>query len=127
MNTKFEYLYRDASNYKTVNEFILEGTFTEEDEEKIIACLFDGDYFIPCQLGLPEERFEEWTEDDHCWFEYLSMSETRMQPDLTEDGKIMTVGDLVAAFEKANKEGWNDQVHADEILEVMEKDLEEDS
>ena len=33
MNTKIEYLYRDASNYKKINQVIVSGTFDE------IACL----------------------------------------------------------------------------------------
>ena len=40
MNTKIEYLYRVASNYKKINQVIVSGTF----DDKL-------------------------TEDDHCWFE----------------------------------------------------------
>ena len=69
MNTIINYQYRDASNWKQHNEAIVQGTLTEEQIDTIINCLEDGEYFIPRQIGLPEIRFAEICEDDHCWFE----------------------------------------------------------
>lgn len=69
MNTKIVYLYRDASNYKVLNKAVIRGELSEEDQKTILSCLEDGEYFIPSQVGLDEERFGSWTEDDHCWFE----------------------------------------------------------
>lgn len=68
-NTRISYLYRDASNYKKHNEVIIPGTFTEEQIHTIIECLQGGKYFIPCEVSLPEIRFEDKTEADHPWFE----------------------------------------------------------
>ena len=68
-NTRINYLYRDASNYKKYNEVIIPGTFTEEQIHTIIDCLQGGKYFIPCEVSLPEIRFEDKTEADHPWFE----------------------------------------------------------
>lgn len=69
MNTKVEYLYRDASNYKVHNEAVIKGTLTTEQIEEIISCCDCVEYFVPQQVGLPETRFGKITEDDHCWFE----------------------------------------------------------
>ena len=69
MNTKVEYLYRDASNYKVHNEAVIKGTLTTEQIEEIMSCRDCAEYFIPQQVGLPEKRFGKITEDDHCWFE----------------------------------------------------------
>ncbi|MBP3585213.1 MAG: hypothetical protein J6J59_05960 [Peptococcaceae bacterium] len=69
LNTKIEYLYRDASNYKIYNECVVKGILTAEQREEIVDCLSEGEYFIPSQVGLPEKRFDDWTEDDHPWFE----------------------------------------------------------
>lgn len=69
MNTQIEYLYRDADNYKNWNHVIVTGTLTDAQIEEIISCCDCNEYFIPSQVGLPEERFEKWDEDaDHCWF-----------------------------------------------------------
>lgn len=68
LNTKIEYLYRDASNWKRWNTVIVKGVITTEQVGVIMDCLHDGEYFIPQQIGLPEVRFETQNEDDHCWF-----------------------------------------------------------
>lgn len=68
-NTRINYLYRDASNYKKHNEVIIPGTFTEEQIHTIIDCLQDGKHFIPSEVNLPEIRFGDRTEADHPWFE----------------------------------------------------------
>ena len=81
MNTLIEYLYRDASNYKVHPEDgnfgIVEGTLTDAEIEEIFSCC-DGEdyYFIPHTVGLNEERFSEITEDDHPYFELLSITAT---------------------------------------------------
>lgn len=111
MNTKITFLYRDASNYKQFNEFVAEGEFTEDDVEKIIACLDSGEYFIPENVGIECERFTDWTEDDHPFCE-LSASDfmlTDETPTMVLDGnswRTLTMGDLVARFEAAADEGW---------------------
>ena len=68
-NTRIEFLYRDASNYKAYNSVVVSGTFTDEQINQIIDSLEDGMYFIPEQIGFPVERFGSITEDDHCWCE----------------------------------------------------------
>lgn len=69
VNTLISYLYRDASNYKVRNEAVVEGTLTRTQKLAIINSLIDGEFFIPSKVGLPEERFDSWTEDDHEFFE----------------------------------------------------------
>ena len=58
-NTRITYLYRDADNYKTLNEVVIQGTFTDEEIDEMMAVCDQGEYFIPRQVGLPEERFEK--------------------------------------------------------------------
>ena len=105
MNTQIRYLYRDASNYKVENECVVTGTFTPEQIAQIMDCCDLGEYFIPTQVGLPEQRFDRYDpEDDHCWFE---LSEDGFE----ETAKPATVGisakQLVESFAAA-KEHWND-------------------
>lgn len=85
MNTQFEYLYRDASNYKSWHQVILEGTLTQAEKEEIHSCC-DGDNFIAEQLGLPHNfPSDEICDDDHCWCEMyegpnFGLTETDAEP-----------------------------------------------
>lgn len=103
-NTRISYLYRDAGNYKQHNEVVVPGTFTHEQIESVIDCLYEGEYFIPSQIGFPEERFEKITEEDHCWFELsrYGFDETDAEANLN-----MTPDEVVVAFIAA-KGAWDD-------------------
>lgn len=106
MNTKIEYLYRDASNYKKINQVIVSGTFDEIQKESIQNCLSEGEYFIPRQVGFPEIRFDKLTEDDHYWFELSveNFSVTSLPAEIQ-----MSVEDVVNAF-LAAKDNWDDSI-----------------
>lgn len=70
MNTRIQYLYRDADNYKVHNECVVEGEFDRAQIQEMLACCDCGEYFIPRQVGLPEKQFENFDPAvDHCWFE----------------------------------------------------------
>ncbi len=70
MNTRINYLYRDADNYKMPNSCVVIGEISEVQIAEVISCLDCGEYFIPRQVGLPEKRFDRFDEEvDHCWFE----------------------------------------------------------
>ena len=80
MNTRIEYLYRDASNYKQRHDVVLDGEIAESD---IRHCLWEGEYFIPSLVGLPDlqekfgrQGFAVPTEDDHPWHEIESVHRT---------------------------------------------------
>ena len=104
-NTKIEYLYRDASNYKQQNIVILAGELSPAEVRTILNNRSDGEYFIPAQVGLPEKRFDEVTEDDHCWFE-LSEYSFAMTPE--EPTVKITTKELVEKFKKIGPYGWDD-------------------
>ena len=115
MNTQIRYLYRDASNYKVENECVVAGTFTQEQIAQILDCCDLGEYFIPTQVGLPEQRFDRYDpEEDHCWFE---LSEDGFE----ETAKPATVGisaeQLVENFAAA-KEHWNDTAFQTQMNEM---------
>ena len=105
MNTKITYLYRDACNYKQLNEVIVNGHLTEEQQYKIINCLDSKEYFIPRQVGFPEIRFEKFDpETDTCWFE---LDNSSFQDTSEEQTINMTPEDVVKQFEAA-KGHWDD-------------------
>lgn len=81
-NAEFEYLYRDASNYKFWGSVVFENPSTmslEEVEERITRSLDSQELFIASQIRLPEVfPFEmgKPTEDDHCYHEFASINPT---------------------------------------------------
>lgn len=105
-NTKIGYLYRDASNYKKWNEVIVKGSISPEQVDTIIECLDDELHFIPRQVGLPEDRFDEITVDDHAWFELEREGFEPTDYAATED---ISVSELVESFIKA-KNNWDESL-----------------
>lgn len=81
-NTKISYLYRDADNFKKYNKVVLPGTFTDKQIRAIIGCLSDGEYFIPSEVGLPEDKYEG-TDADHPWFELHEDDFSKTDDDVT--------------------------------------------
>ena len=72
----FEYLYRDASNYKAWGNLILRGSVKSSDFD-ILKEKFDaGRYFIAEQISIPPLYSELWqysngpSIDDHVWHEF---------------------------------------------------------
>lgn len=69
----FDYLYRDASNYKVFGSAWLAGTLTKDEQSEIFACCSGGEFFIAEQIGIPalyQGLYEHGggpTEDDHVW------------------------------------------------------------
>lgn len=102
MNTKICYLYRDGSNYKVQNTCVINGCLSFEEMRKIHDSCDCGEYFIPSEVGLPEERFAEYTEDDHPFFELQSFEDTELPAQVS-----ITPEELVKKFE-ACKNKWDD-------------------
>jgi hypothetical protein len=75
----FEYLYRDASNYKAWGELLLSGIPSQSDTTALRACLESEIYFIAEQVGIPAVYKELWdlsggrTSDDHSLHEFVSL------------------------------------------------------
>lgn len=71
MNTQFAYTYRDASNWKTFEIIILQGEMSSTDMNMIFDKLYEGQFFIPEQVGLValQTRDHLLSERDHIWHE----------------------------------------------------------
>jgi hypothetical protein len=71
--TVFEYMYRDAANYKAHGELWLNGSISDSEKSMIIEKLEAQEFFIAEQLGIPalyQELFNlsgGRTEEDHAW------------------------------------------------------------
>lgn len=106
VNTKISYLYRDADNYKVRHEVVIAGSVSEEQEKAIEDSLNEGVYFIPSQVGLPDDRFGNVTEADHPWFEWVGVEPTADRPTLH-----VTAEELTAKFVDAAN-GWMESTDA---------------
>ena len=77
---RFEYLYRDASNYKGCGSLVLWGEATPGNEAAIRAALIDGMYFEAERVGVPtlyhlvRGDAEPDEAEDHGWHEFLGLN-----------------------------------------------------
>lgn len=115
MNTRINYLYRDADNYKMPNSCVVSGKISQDQIDTIIDTLDEGEYFIPHLVGLPEEKFDTYDpQSDHPFFELDADSfETTMARATIE----LTVESLVNAFIR-QKGKWH-YIEPDRALELL--------
>ena len=72
----FNYLYRDRSNYKNFGSVDFSNPKEipiAEIEATITSNLTDSEFFVAEDWGMPTLYFDEWTEDDHNWHEFLNI------------------------------------------------------
>lgn len=108
----FEYLYRDASNYKAWGTLLLRGTATASDLEVLATHFESGEFFIAEQLGIPPLYAELWefsngpSIDDHVWHTFYAL-----RPATEEDIKE-PVFDTVKSFISKIRavKDWNQQL-----------------
>ncbi|MEL1245149.1 hypothetical protein AAEO56_12805 [Flavobacterium sp. DGU11] len=75
-NLKFNYLYRDSSNYKNFGNVIfanLNNIQLDVIENAIKRNLIDGEFFSAEEWRLPNLFFETQNVDDHKWHEFESL------------------------------------------------------
>ena len=48
----FEYVYRDASNYKAWGKILLSGIPSQNDTAALLACFESDEYFVAEQVGI---------------------------------------------------------------------------
>ena len=108
MNTRIEYMYRDAANYKQNGHWIITGPATEEQVERLrTGCLNDGDgaFFIPDLVGIPPLQGDWDDEIDH---NYHTLDDILPTDENADDTR--TIEELINDFEERN---WEEE--ADDI------------
>ena len=108
-NIKFNYLYRDAGNYKKWGSVV----FSNPDEmtfSSVAAYLrdvfSDENLFVAHQILVPEVFFYtrgNATSDDHCFHEFDKVEETLEPPN---DLHSRTIGEFLAQAQGQAKRGW---------------------
>jgi hypothetical protein len=107
-NARFEYLYRDASNYKVWGSLVFAGRITNDLARRLSRALESSEFFIAHQvrvpelfLGLPHWPLEQ---DDHCWHEFGRIECTN---ELPNDTHHRTLEEFIVEVEQQSALGWN--------------------
>jgi hypothetical protein len=100
-NTRFSYMYRDASNYKQHGSVVLAGTVTFDQIEHYLQ---DGENFIASQVGLVDLQPTDTNEDDHVFCEVTADD---LEPTDEAPTTTLTAAELVQRFQKAGVDGWD--------------------
>lgn len=100
-NTRIDYLYRDACNYKVYQYFVIQGPITPEQIQLILESCLDGEYFIPSNVHpwMPEQRFDGYDpliDDDYFEIGKYSFSSTQEEATIP-----ITADELVKRFQAA--------------------------
>ncbi|MGB3809109.1 MAG: hypothetical protein WA943_03370 [Parvibaculum sp.] len=108
--TIFEYLYRDASNYKAHGIVVLLGQMLESTKQAIRERFDSGEFFVASQIGVPDLRGDLWkwsggqsNEDDHPWHEFVAFREITT-PNVDTSTELRTVEDFVLSVSAVT--GW---------------------
>lgn len=112
----FEYLYRDASNYKAWGTLVLEGDATDADIAALLIQFESGSYFIAEQLGIPPLYSELWafssgpTADDHVWHTFHALRTATAQdiakPIFCTLGELIQKVKAVTAWDETLSPHW---------------------
>jgi hypothetical protein len=92
MNINFNYLYRDAGNYKQHNQVVFANPNElpiQKIKNAIAENLIDGCWFVAKNWNVPDLHFKEYDWDaqiDHDWHEFECVEETSNIP--TEEQSI---------------------------------------
>lgn len=102
----FEYLYRDAGNWKTHGALLLVGDATTAREE-LRACLDSGELFVAEQVGVPVLCQRHWddcedgpSELDHAFHEFVDLRPATEQ-EVAALGAAGHLEVLLARFQRA--------------------------
>jgi len=75
----FNYIYRDAGNYKAYGAILLYGEIDSDYLQEVTSLFESDEFFIPQQLNIPTLYFDLFnlsdgpTEDDHGFHEFLDL------------------------------------------------------
>ncbi|NOT05834.1 MAG: hypothetical protein HOP27_14665 [Anaerolineales bacterium] len=106
---KFNYLYRDGSNYKSWGEMVFsnpEQLALSEIEAKLVDAFLPDKLFIASQISIPEKFLfanRQFTKYDHCYHEFDCVE--ICEENLT-DNSNRSITDFLKDVEMASKHGW---------------------
>lgn len=110
MNTRFEYRYRDGENYKKFGEVVIKGEFTLE---QLRPHLYEGDFFVPSEIGLEDLQEHPYQDYDHVWHELDSAEPTEDEPTVE-----LTAEEIVSRFSAAGAVEWKTETVFKRMMET---------
>lgn len=110
MNTRFEYRYRDGENYKKFGEVVIKGEFTLE---QLQPHLYEGDFFVPSEIGLEDLQEYPYQDYDHAWHELDSAEPTEDEPTVE-----LTAEEIVSRFSAAGAVEWKTETVFKRMMET---------
>lgn len=108
-NIKFNYLYRDGSNYKSWGEVVFTNPnqlTLDEIETRLINAFLPDKLFISHQISIPEKFLftnGKFTKFDHCYHEFDSVEICKENP---TDSLNRSITDFLKAVELTSQNGW---------------------
>jgi hypothetical protein len=104
VNIRFEYLYRDAGNYKNWGETVFSNPNEIECSqlrELITNALIDKEYFVASKVGIADLHFPTWDSiEDHDWHEFHTVQST---VDCPTDEQGRTVEEFIEVLREASR------------------------
>lgn len=108
-NVKFNYLYRDAGNYKKWADVVFsnpEKLALEATTNALRDAFLPDGLFIASQVRVPEAFFStkgEATSDDHCFHEFDAAEMTLEHPN---DSHSRSISEFIAEIRREAERGW---------------------
>jgi len=108
-NIRFNYLYRDGSNFRSVGEVVFsnpDNLSTNFIENKLVLLFLPDKLFIASQIFIPEVFLfidGKMTSSDHCYHEFDSIEICK---DEETDRRHRSILDFLDDVENASLEGW---------------------
>lgn len=124
-NISFQYMYRDAANYKQHGKVIFTNhthLSIEDVEKRIHSHLHEGEYFIARQVQVQERFFPNVGEDDHPWHEFVKVEETS---EAESDPINRDITFFIRDLEKAKTTGWDSMNVREDLAQFFEREMQE--
>jgi len=109
MNVRFNYLYRDGSNYKKWADVVFSNDAELSSDlinKNLKDCFLEDGQFIAHQIRIPEIFLaldDALTFDDHCYHEFDSAEITA---DIPTDVHNRSIKDFLSEVAKESRRGW---------------------
>jgi hypothetical protein len=106
--TILEYLYRDASNYKSWGKLLLSGKPSPTETEAFIGSLEIGNLFVAEQVSIPPLYENLWilsggkSNDDHAFHEFIGLRPAT-NSEVSELEVFASVDELLVRFRQAGR------------------------
>lgn len=112
MWTSFDYMYRDASNFKAFGTVILQGSVSAADQEIVKDRLCGSEFFIAEQVAVPPlcSELYRWSDgptvSDHCWHEFVGFREIKSLPN--ESGPVFPASEFIGRL--TSVDSWAEEL-----------------